>query len=170
MNNFYNITTKFTFKKLDTPICVWQQREQIYRKYRDGKVDFINFDYDDMEGTVYDFKIGNLKIQEKVSQIHDGKYWFKLCKNNGRIDNKQNQSQYDIGDNDFYWLNCDDKQTFFVIPEKMLIDRGLIGNNKKNKILKITINKILHAKSKWLQSYRFDYENIEKDRLLNILN
>ena len=85
-----------------------------------------------------------------------------MCKNNGAINKKINHIQYDIGDNDFYWLNSDNKRTFFVIPEQQLIDKGLIGNIKKSLFLKITIKDTLHP-------YMFDYENIDKERLLSIL-
>ena len=123
-----------------------------------------------MEATVYDFKIGNLKIQEKVAKISDkeARYKFCLCKNNGTKNGKHNQIQYDIGDNDFYWLNCDDKKTFFVIPEAALINRGIIGNNdgKRSMFFKITIKELLHKNSLWLQPFMFNYEDIDKERLL----
>jgi hypothetical protein len=127
-----------------------------------------------MEATVYDFKIGSLKVQEKVTQKCDkeNRYKFCICKNNGIVNNKSNHIQYDIGDNDFYWLNCEDKKTFFVIPEKYLVEKGIIGNNgiKKSLFLKITVKEILHKNSAWLQPYMFDYENIDKDRLLSVIN
>ena len=172
LNEYYHNTTKFSFEKLDTPNCIYQQREKEFRKFREEKIDFIIFEYDNMEGTVYDFKIGSLKIQEKVTKIsEDNKCIFQLCKNNGKINGKRNQIQYDIGDNDFYWLNSDNKKSFFVIPEKILIDKGLVGNNsdKKSIFLKITIKEVLHKLSDWLQPYMFDYENIDKERLLSIL-
>jgi hypothetical protein len=134
-----------------------------------AKVDFIQFDYDNMEGTVYDFKIGSLKIQEKVAKINnENRYIFYLHKNNGT----NNQIQYDIGDNDFYWLNCDDQKYFFVITEKILFDKGFIGNKneKNNTCLKFVVKETLHKNSSWLQPYMFDYENIDKERLLHILN
>jgi len=173
MNEYYQTTSKFCFEELDTPINIYQQREKEFRKFREEKIDFINFHYDNKEGTVYDFKIGNLKIQEKVTNISDNdKCIFQLCKNNGRKNGKQNQTQYDIGDNDFYWLNCDDKQTFFVIPEKVLINKGIIGNNdnKRSVFFKITVKELLHNLSAWLQPYMFNYEDIHKERLLLVLN
>jgi hypothetical protein len=172
LNEYYYNTTKFSFEKLDTPNNIYQQREKEFRKFREEKINFIKFDYDFMEGTVYDFKIKNLKIQEKVTKINEeNKCTFQLCKNNGRKNKKQNQSQYDIGDNDFYWLNCDNKKIFFVIPEKILIDKGVVGNNNDKKItfFKIIIKDILNKQSSWLQPYMFDYENIDKERLLSIL-
>jgi hypothetical protein len=173
LHHYYQVTSKFTFDKLDTPGCIYQQREKEFRKYREEKIDFIKFEYENKEGTVYDFRIGNLKIQEKVTKTsEDNKCAFQLCKNNGTINKKQNQIQYDIGDNDFYWLNSDNRKTFFVIPEKVLIDKGLLGNrpNKKRMFFKITIQYPLHKMSAWLQPYMFDYENIDKDRLLLILD
>ena len=174
---YYHNTSKFNFEELDTPINIYQQREKEFRFFRESKIDFIKFDYDYMEATVYDFKIGNLKIQEKVTKMSEkNTCLFQLCKNNGRKNGKQNQKQYDIGDNDFYWLNCDNKLTFFVIPEKILIDKGFIGNNsEKNPVFfKSTIKDLLHEKSAWMQPYMFNYENIhneqDKNRLLIILN
>ena len=172
LNELYNNTSKFDFDSLNTPINIYQQREQLFRKYRENKIDFIQFLYDNMEGSVYDFKIGNLKVQEKVSKVgNENRCCFQLCKNNGIVNKKQNQKQYDIGDNDFYWLNCDDKKYFFVIPEKILVDRKLVGNKKENKntVFKITIKEKLNKNSSWIQPYIFDYENIDKDRLLQIL-
>ena len=173
LNELYNTSATFSFAQLNTPINFYQQREQEFRKYRENKIDFIQFDYDNMEGTVYDFKINNLKVQEKVTKLDNhNRCCFQLCKNNGVVNKKRHQIQYDISDNDFYWLNCDNKKHFFVIPEKILIDRGIIGNKKEknNTLFKITVHDTLHKISSWLQPYLFDYENIDKERLLQILN
>ena len=174
LNEYYQTTSKFTFEELDTPINIYQQREKEFRKFREEKVDFIKFEYENMEATVYDFKIGNIKIQEKVTKISDkeDRYKFCLCKNNGTKDGKHNQIQYDIGDNDFYWLNCDNKKTFFVIPEAVLINRGIIGNNdgKRSMFLKITVKELLHKRVSWLQPFMFNYEDLDKERLLTTLD
>ena len=179
LNELYIQTNKFIFDTINTPINIYQQREQLFRNYREEKIKFIKFEYDELEATVYDFKIGSFRIQEKVATINKiaNKYSFQLCKNNGKINNKQNQIQYDIGDNDFYWLNCDNKQTFFVIPEKYLISKGFIGNNIENnnrQCLKITVTENLYYKSKWLEPFMFNYETINEtineNRLLNLLN
>jgi hypothetical protein len=170
LNELYNATTQFSFSELNLPINYYQQREQEFRKYREEIIPFIKFDYPEMEGTVYDFKIGNLKIQEKVSVINSKNYaHFCIYKNNGT---NKNYIQYDVGDNDFYWLNCEDKKTFFVIPEKMFIDKGIIANDNKNykTQLSIKIQTSLNQKSIWLIPYMFHYHNIEKDRLLKLLN
>jgi hypothetical protein len=171
LNELYNISNKFCFDKLNTPYNIYQKREQEFRKYREEKINFINFEYDNMEGTVYDFKIGHLKVQEKVAQITKNRYSFGLYKNNGRLDNKKNFTLYNIGDNDFYWLNCSDGKYFFVIPEKILINNGKIGNNiNKQTFIIVTVKETLNVQSSWLQPYMFHYENLDKERLLNIIN
>lgn len=177
LNELYNNTTIFEFDILNTPKNIYQQREQEFKKFRQEIIKFIDFKYDEMEGTVYDFKIGNYKVQEKVASIDTNNCCiFQLCKNNGRLDGKRNQIQYNINDNDFYWLNCDNKKDFFVIPEKILIEKGFIGNKGENKnkhSFKITLNEKLHPKSKWSEEYMFNYETINeeinKNRLLSLL-
>jgi len=169
--NYYVNTSKFTFDELNLPINIFQQREQEYRKFREEKIDFLKFEYDNKEGTVYDFKIGKNKIQEKVTCINNETkmVMFQLCKNNGANKGKKIFCQYDVGDNDFYWLNVDNKKTFFVFPEQLLIDRGIIGNTKTTKFFKITLKEKIHKISEWILPYMFDYENIDRERLLYLL-
>ena len=170
LQDLYTITNKFEFDILNTPINIYQQREQDFRKYRESKIDYIPFQYDEMEATTYDFKIGNYKIQEKVTKVNkENRYLFCICKSDGVKNKKINHIQYDIGDNDFYWLNCENKRTFFIIPEKILIEKQLVGNIKNTLFLKVTIKDKLHPANAWLQPYMFDYENIDKERLLSIL-
>lgn len=177
LNELYNSSSKFEFDVLNTPINIYQNREQNFRKFRQEIINFIDFKYDEIEGTVYDFKINNFKIQEKVAKECNklsNKYIFTLCKNNGKLNGKRNQIQYDINDNDFYWLNCENKKYFFVIPEKILIDKGFIGNKEdsKNKFIKITVTDELHNKTRWLKLFMFNYETINQEenkiRLLNL--
>jgi hypothetical protein len=177
LNELYISTSKFEFDILNKPTNIYQHREQEFKKFRQETIQFINFHYDEMEGTVYDFKINNFKVQEKVAKLcKENRYIFFLCKNNGKLNSKQNLVQYDIGDNDFYWLNCENKQNFFVIPEQKLIEKGLIGNKEENnnrKTLKITIKDELHNKSQWLTPFMFNYETINQEnnklRLCNLL-
>ena len=171
LNELYNLTTQYKFEELNIPICIWQQREQIFRKYREEKIDFIKFDYENMECTVYDFKInGSKKVQEKVcaKNPNNSYYVFNLCKNNGIVKNKSNFIQYDIGDNDIYWINCADYSYFFVIPEKILVEKDIIGNNSSKKNFKVNPNKF-SKKTEWLRPYVFHYDNIDKNKLLDIL-
>jgi hypothetical protein len=170
----YESSNKFNFKKLNTPQNIYQKREQDFREFREQSLKFIQFDYDELEGTVYDFKINELRIQEKVSNVVKNRCIFFLRKNKGKINGKQNKIQYSNGDNDFYWLNSERKDFFLVIPEKTLIEHHYIGNeNNEKHILKITFNEVLHYKMKWLQPYLFNYntinEEINKNNLLCLL-
>ena len=169
-NNCKNLKS---FEELDTPINKFQQREQEYRKFRESTLNFIKFTDNGMEGLVYDFMIGNKKVQEKVGGFYKKKCLFTLCTKNGTLivnnKKKHNQVQYNKGDNNLYWLNCDNKQYFYVIPEQILIDNGYISNSVKNKIhlrLQPVSSRLIKH---WSKLYLFDYTNVDKERLLQII-
>ncbi len=166
LQEFYNTEILNTFTFFNTPISSSQQQEQEFYRYRESKINFLTFTYNDIEGQVFDFKIGDLKIQEKVySKRNDRKYIrFTLLKN-GRINKIKCCVSYEVGDNDFYWLNCGDKKLFYIIPEKYLL---LIGKIREK-------NSIINIKSQFLKTvdipdkYKFDYDNIDKERMLSLL-
>jgi hypothetical protein len=168
LNEYYKITKKFTYEELDKPICIYTEREREFYRYRESKIDFLDFTYNDMEGMVYDFKIGEKKVQEKVGCIDKVKNVNVFCmwKHNGGKESKS----YDIGDNDYYWLNADDKQLFYVFPEQILLEKGYIGYTASKKQLKINPRETTH--NGWVQPYKFNYTSFglfEKTRLLKIL-
>ena len=66
LHYYYTLINKYEFKTLDTPTSKPQQQEQEYCKIRESKIDFVIFTRNSMEGMVYDFMIGNKKVQEKV--------------------------------------------------------------------------------------------------------
>jgi len=168
LNHYYMTNSKTQFDILDTPTSTFQQQEQQYRKIREEKVNFVEFKNNTIEGLVYDFKIGEKKVQEKVgSIIHNNvnSYMFNLVKYKCRIDGKCKNQCYDEGDNDFYWLNCKNGK-FYVIPEDELIIHGYIGKDGKEKLYVSPTNK----NTEWCNKYLFNYENIEKDKLLEIIN
>jgi len=172
ITNVYHSLEKSNYETIDTPLCIYQQREKEYRTFRENILDFIQFDNNVMEGLVYDFKIGNKKVQEKVGglcTIRKGNFIFTLVKNNGRKDNKRCHMQYNKGDNDIYWLNCDNHKHFYVIPEEVLVEKGYIDNKNTLKKL-IRVNPDSEKSCVWLKPYLFDYENINKEALLEILD
>lgn len=178
-NLFYETTTKKSFSQLNTPIHIYQQREQEYRNHRENKIPFVKFTDNGMEGLVYDFKIGNLKVQEKVADRILNKpdmYRFCIYKSNGLRNGKKHFKLYDVGDNDLYWLNCGDKKHFYVIPESIMIENGYVGNENNGdkidvrKFIQITPTTQRHSPyTEWLSDYLFDYENIDKKGLLYII-
>ena len=161
---FYENMPKFQFDILDTPTSDTQKQEQLYRKLREEKLDFITFIYPEFEGTVCDFKIGDKRVQEKVGFIcrdNPNSFGFSLNKNNG----KKYNCSYKLGDNDFYWLHCKNTSRFYVIPEIILIEKGFIGDNCKEHLYISPTN----IRTKWTDEYLFNYDNIDKEDLLQLL-
>jgi hypothetical protein len=166
---YYEVCEKFNFVVLDTPTSNSQKQEQEYRKIRETKIDFISFKNNVMEGLVYDFMIGNKKVQEKVgSIIHNNinSYMFILAKYDCRVNGKCKSKSYEKGDNDLYWLNCKNG-VFYVIPENILIDQGFIGKDcKKQRLYVSPTNK----NTEWCNDFLFDYNSVDKERILDIIN
>jgi len=168
LNYYYAKINKFEFTILDTPINKCQQQEQEYRKIRETKINFIDFLNNDMEGLVYDFMIGKKKVQEKVGIIcknNNNSYAFNLAKYDCRINGKCKNKCYEEGDNDLYWLNCKNGK-FYVIPEDALFVNGYIGKDCKKQKLYVSLT---NENTEWCNEYLFDYNNVDKERLLNLL-
>jgi hypothetical protein len=157
LDNYYKTMKKFPFEHIDTPISDNHKVEKEYRKHRELKISFLEFEYPKFQGSVYDFMINNYKIQEKTNLCSKDKETvsFVLHKNNG----KNKYTSYKKGDNDFYWLNLPDKKHFYVIPEQVLVDQKYIDTIKKT-ILPINLN----TKS-WISPYKFDYDNLDEGKL-----
>jgi hypothetical protein len=84
--NKYETLEKFNFEDLDVPQSNAVKIEYEYRKIREKAIDFLDFIKNENEGEVYDFKIGNKKIQEKVAGIRNydrEEYMFNLHKMSG---------------------------------------------------------------------------------------
>jgi hypothetical protein len=153
---------------LDKPTSKTQQQEQEYHNIRENKIKFIEFKNNNMEGLVYDFMIGSKKVQEKVgSIIHNNlnSYMFSLSKYDCRINGKCKNKCYEEGDNDLYWLNCKNGK-FYVIPEEELIKNGYIGKDSKKEKLYVSLT---NQNTEWCDKYLFDYNNIDKERFLNVI-
>ena len=167
LNYFYNLIKIFDFDTLNTPINNTQQQELEYRKLRETTINFIQFQNNEVEGLVYDFKIGDKKIQEKVGSIvhnNPNSFSFNLIKK-CRSDGKSKKQSYQEGDNDFYWLHCKNGK-FYVIPEKELIINGYIGKDCKEHLYVSPTN----TNTEWCNKYLFDYDNVDKERLLKLIN
>lgn len=165
----YKKYNNYMFNELDTPISDSVKLEYKYRNLRIKKIDFINFIENDVQGEVFDFKINEKKVQEKVSSISkkSQSYTFNLFKCDGKKNKKRKRQPYFLGDCDFYWLNCNDTSYFYVIPENILLEKGYIGNpNGKLKSLFVSnTNKTTF----WMKEYLFDYDNLDKTKLCKFL-
>jgi hypothetical protein len=164
--DYYSVMNTFSFDLLNTPTSDSHKQEQEYRKLRETKIHFVEFIYPNMEGTVYDFKIGNFKIQEKggfICKNNSNSFGFILEKSSG----KHNRTSYEKGDNDFYWLNCKNGK-FYVIPESILIEKGFVRDNCDNKCKQHLYVSPTNNNTKWTNDYLFDYDNLDKEQILQL--
>lgn len=161
LNKYYKLN-KFNKEHLLNQLSKTTIVEYYYRNLRINKINFLNFIENEIQGEVFDFKICDKKVQEKVTSKNKkwNYYDFNLSKCDGRGNKK---IPYQIGDNDFYWFNCKDTSFFYVIPEKILIDQGFIKNKTSIIISNENKNKL------WLNEYCFDYDNLDKDKLCKII-
>ena len=161
MTYYYNELPKYNFETINIPINPKQQLEHEYRIYREKMVNTISFIENEKQGLVYDFIINNFKVQEKVCSYKKNKngIHFTLNKNNG----KKKEISYQQGDNDFYWLNVNNKKHFYIIPEHELLSRNHI-NTEKHASIYLTPNS-KKGKNSWANEYLFDYTKIDEEKM-----
>lgn len=125
----YKLVTK-SFANI--PITDKQKKEHYFRMLRKNKLGFIEFKEPYVQGQHFDFIVNDNKIQEKVgtSAKNRKNIFFKLGKGNGK---RKCKRPYKKGDNDIYWFHMPDEQTFFVIPEEILYNKGYINNTTKKR-------------------------------------
>jgi hypothetical protein len=170
IQHFYVSLNKFCFETLNIPTSDNQKQEQSYRNYREKKIDFIEFKNNEIEGLVYDFMINDKRVQEKVGCLckpnNPDMFSFHLSKFKCVENGKHVLQNYQEGDNALYWLNCKNNK-FYVIPESVLIEKGLVGKNSKKQHLYVSPT---NKNTEWCNAYLFDYDDLDKDHLLQIIN
>lgn len=160
INKYLEKIVKDKLEVLNTPINIYQQREQEYIIKRETYIDFLEYKYSDIQGTCIDFMINNKKVQEKVAGYHHkgNKYYLKsgLSHNGGTINKMRNIIPYNIGDNDYYWFHSSIDDRFWIIPEAILVSKKYIGNP-----LYITKKFINFDTMDWVKSYEYNYKKID---------
>lgn len=153
INNNYD-----TFSNINTPQTSECIKEQEYITLRINYLSNLKFINSSLPQQVYDFTVNGKKIQEKLAYSPKNRIpTVKLAKNKHGLKN----SPYEVGDNDFYWINIPDKETFYLIPEDILEKELIISNN---------INKgtcIIIFKSNWTLKYRYSYKDPDIENKLN---
>ena len=171
LTHYYNTFPLYDFETTDIPISLNHKLEWEYRKFRETTITCLQFIRNERQGLVYDFIVNGLKVQEKVNSIKKGETGtgFTLKKSNGSINHIKQWTSYKTGDNDFYWLNVNNKQHFYVIPEHELISRKYIDTDKKTVI---TLNPASNKKCKnsWTNEYLFDYTKLDGEKLKKMFN
>ena len=165
--DIYNVP----FEIGNTPQSPTSQIEYEFVLHREEKIKFIKFTNNEIDGLVYDFKIGTSRIQEKVLSPHkkNNNTYVHIHKSLTQ-DGEQTKQPYKQGDNDFYWLNLKNKKDFYVVPEEKLIRGGVIATKDQKGMTKFNLT----TNQKWLEDdYKFDYDTINeppnKRKLLNLL-
>lgn len=167
------------FRNANIPISPGQQIEYEYQILRENNLaDYINFTYPELEGQVFDFFVNDkCKVQEKVAVIvkNTNMETARVCfDKHGGIGKKKHYKQ---GDNDFYWVACQDKDTFYIFPECILVEKGFLTTSSISAIVK-TINLHYTVQTKeellslntrfvddWTMSYRYKYSNLDIPKL-----
>jgi hypothetical protein len=158
---FYKTMDKDTLENIQTPITENYRREQVFRKLRETKLNGIKFVLPQINQSVFDFKINDYKIQEKTAFMKTNRNYMIVMFTKNK--NGVNNVPYDQGDNDFYWVNLPDYETFYIIPEKVLINKKIISTDtvKGKKYLSFAIT------NKWVDNYRYYYDEYNINKIIN---
>lgn len=108
IKEYYEKIYKFCLEDTNIPISKSCKVERKFRNIREKSLrDLVEFVYPEMSNLVYDFKIDNYKIQEKVGCKNGNSIKFNMHKHGsmGKL------VPYEKGDNDFYWFHfpCETK-------------------------------------------------------------
>lgn len=148
------------------PRSVWQQREQHYRRLREEKIDFLKYEYPEVEGLIYDFTVNDKKFQEKVGGYRKVKnvYTAFLAVSNG----VKTHRSYRLGENDFYWVWLDNTSMFGLFPEKVLFEKKLISEANVT-IEKKIIYMNFRNENDWFHEHLFDCNKFDKEHFMKLL-
>jgi len=159
---YYDIYNKDTFKNINTPQTPECVKEQEYKMLRESYLPNIAFINSYVNQQVFDFTVNCKKVQEKTAYYKNNNVSITLAKIAKRKNGKINQP-YEIGDNDFYWINIPDKETFYVIPESILLQYDILY--KEN--IKGTINLSFGVKNTWIIKYKYSYKDPDIENKIN---
>lgn len=159
----------FTLEECMKPQSPQQIQEYEYVNIRKEHLPYIDFITPNLENGKVDFYINHLKIQEKNSyrRRHRQGDYICIAVNNGKTDDKKRKYRtYRYNEIDFYWFNIKPTFIFYVIPQEILLQHSFISNENE------TLNKTylnINKNQEWLEQYKFDYKNVDKERFFQIL-
>ncbi len=140
----------------------YQRREAVYAKKRIEILSFLEFKKHEVQYTSTDFTVNGKKVQEKVvGAKHGESYVFQLSRNNGRENRNRN---YRLGENDVYWFHSSFNELFWIVPEIVMFNEGLLSKSDETKPPKhFMVNPNTYKSHPWLKQYEFDYTKITPD-------
>jgi hypothetical protein len=156
--------------KLMTPSSPLQRQEQEYVKKRESLVNFLEYKYPEVQNTPTDFIVNGKKVQEKVcGHPKKNRLTIWMASNNGKKENgNRNFRTYRLGENQYYWFHSNIDNKFWIIPENILFEKGYISKADETKNKKCLIISISPTSNSWINDYKYDYDNINKDRILEL--
>lgn len=160
INEYYERFPKYEFEETDMPISKTTRKEKEFYMLRKSKfegtgIEFIKPFY---SGLVYDFKIGNKKIQEKTGNFNKKNCLsYNLGKSDGHT-----KIPYVRGDNHFYWFHHPNEKYFFFIPEYVLYNERFIDGTRTHLVFSQNNTKY--------DEYLFDYDDIDLEKFNEMLN
>ena len=164
-----------SLEKCMLPVSDLQQREQEYVKKREKAIDFLQFKKMDIQNTPTDFIINGKKVQEKVCWFNRIKSGLMLClaSNNGKYANGTRKFRtYRYGENDYYWFNSSIDNRFWIVPQKVLYDKGYISDSdktKNNTHFSIRINpENYYGVREWIKEYEYHYDTPDKEKIMKL--
>ncbi len=158
---FYNLLYNNTIESIQKPITENCQKEQLFRKIREIKLNSIHFEYPEINQCVYDFKVNGYKIQEKIARKRSDCNTIALLLH--KTKNSIRNTPYELGDNDFYWINLPDKETFYIIPEIVLFDYGIISCENYNGRTDLSFAN----RNTWWNYFKFNYNEENINEIIN---
>lgn len=170
ITNCYTTSLLKHYVELNTPISPAQKTEQKFKHIRENKLkDLITFQYSEYSGLAYDFMVNGLKIQEKVGarSSHKSTISWPMFKNNGRDNTVRQFRQYMKDEVDLFWLHAPCGNLFYIVPSTVLYVEGIITHNISEGKKYLCCSPMNEAH--WLNRYKFRYDNLNKEQLVNML-
>jgi hypothetical protein len=177
--DYYNKLPMKALAEIMIPVSVSQQLAHEFRQHRERTLEFLVFEYPDDSNLVYDFKVNGKRVQEAVcTRIrHKKGVVVHLAKNGGKYNTETSMQRrricFECGDNDLYWLHMPDKRYFYLINEDFLMkqDHITVMNDPKGgrKNIWFPYDEAMKPKKNGWEQYLFDYTNIDKERLMQLL-
>lgn len=164
LDNYIDKYCVSDLKELLTPLSIYQKREQEYVQKREYYVDFLEYVRPNVQNTPTDFMVNDKKVQEKVCGYSMVKKKFcliaHLCSNNGKENGKRT---YCLGENDYYWFHSSIDDRFWIVPERVIYEKGLISD-----VNIIKGKKTIFLESKYFDPYKYDYTDYDKYKILEL--
>lgn len=168
---YYETTPLFEKTECLVPKSETHKQENLYRQKIYDNLQFLDVRTPEYTNSVFDLIVNNKKVQEKV-MTKDVRYemGYNVClyKRKGR----KGTQYYNCYDNDVYWLHVPETSLFFLIPEYELYKRDVLSLFEKEgkKIICLHTDYKDRYDHSWSYMYMFDYDNIDKEKFLNVLN